>query len=213
MVTDLQLAETIKEVYDETVTMFRHASIEYTVRVTHANVIIALRGTTNIRDWFNNFRILPVPTRHFGMVHAGFYINARHSMKKLEEVLDFENNWDRPLVFTGHSKGGPEAIVMARLAQLRGWTVDRVVTFGAPQFISGSGAEKLANNLKMDQYIMRGDPVPKLPSDRVDWYIHPGRITSCTPLSGLDPIQRHNITSYIDTLKSNGCAPIGSTLQ
>ena len=94
--------------------------------------IIAFRGSSDVRDWLTDLRVM---FRHtvFGRVHSGFW-SSGHSM--ITPLLAGENDRQgavEPVILTGHSKGGADATICARLLVAAGWPVERVVTFGAPR--------------------------------------------------------------------------------
>lgn len=95
--------------------------------VLHGHPVIAFRGTSSLRYAVVDLLILPwgIPIRHFG-----FNLAWRRVRK---QVLCWLDSLDtvKGIVFTGHSLGGAMAFLAAE--ELSDYTVDAVVTFGAPR--------------------------------------------------------------------------------
>jgi len=160
--------------------------------------IIAIRGSESTMDWVNNARLFPVPSPTFGLIHAGYYVNCRLALKSI--IRDIGNDKDKPLVIAGHSKGGPEAVILARLLQLKGYTIGEVVTFGAPQFINRWGARRLDDNLIITQYRNGFDLVTQLPSSKLHVYQHISPLVCIGEHRAHNPIGAHNIARYYESL-------------
>lgn len=104
-------------------------------------VVIALRGTqlnsrVGIRDWAQNFRVIP---DQYGR-HRGYAECAAEFVRPVRDYL--RGCPDKPVLLTGHSQGGALAPM---LADLMG-PIDNmlsIVSFGAPP----SGTDKYAARL------------------------------------------------------------------
>lgn len=101
------------------------------VAATQASpLIIAFRGSEEVRDWLTDFRIGFTAT-DYGRVHTGFWQSTNSVMG---EVLALPAvRAAIPVVVTGHSKGAAEAVICARLLAAAGKPVEAVVTFGGPR--------------------------------------------------------------------------------
>ncbi len=169
--------------------------------------IIAFRGSADVRAWLIDAEIRRVYTQ-FGRVHEGFW----HST---QSVMDFLLKMDAryipgpeipphpgplpeererrqqpsPIVVTGHSKGGAEAKICARLLAAAGRPVSAVVTFGAPrigdaqwragyQSQTSNCASPIGNRLALGEITQRWvneeDIVARLPA-WLTGYRHAGR--------------------------------------
>lgn len=80
------------------------------VAVTAEAVLVAFRGTENIRDWLADLNARRV-TRSYGLVHRGFYHAFNDVRSQLEQTLALLPG--RRIVLTGHSLGGALATVAA----------------------------------------------------------------------------------------------------
>ena len=105
--------------------------------------VVAFRGTlpfnihqlVSIRDWITDFEAAPIEVDGFpGVVHEGFFGSLSDLLPGIESVLREQrigSAADKPLLITGHSKGG----AIAGLAAWRFQAIDgipvKVVTFAA----------------------------------------------------------------------------------
>jgi len=97
---------------------------------TAAPMIIAFRGSADVRAWLTDLRIGFTSTP-FGRVHAGFWQSTN---SVIADVLDLPQvRAAVPVVVTGHSKGAAEAVICARLLAASGKPVEAVHTFGKPR--------------------------------------------------------------------------------
>lgn len=133
-----------------------------------AQVVVAFRGTetSRVRSVLRSGRFRPARCFGGGLVHRGFWDGVNLLWPELERLLLQESR--RRVIFTGHSKGGAEALIAAarcgRLFKVAGRGLPAVVTFGAPlvgtlSFARGvrrhtSGVVSVTNN---------NDPVPHVP--------------------------------------------------
>ena len=102
-------------------------------------LVLAFRGSANTRDWLSDFRIQMVDT-DFGGVHSGFWRSANSLLPEILRVPAVR----AAVVVTGHSKGGAEALICARMLRAAGKPVRAVVTFGGPRV--GDGAWRRSYN-------------------------------------------------------------------
>lgn len=135
-----------------------------------AYVVIAFRGTTDLRDWITNakfVRALLVEESDGSRceVHGGFLVAYESIIEKLSEVLRQLAVADRPVFVTGHSLGGALAILAALELKRQMFTVAQVYTFGQPR-VGNAGFAQLYNWSLQDQtfaVVNECDPVPLLP--------------------------------------------------
>lgn len=146
--------------------------------------ILAFRGTlpdgpAAILDWFNDLHAELVTDDRFpGRVHAGFLSSLTALWPELLGLAEQPAPDGKPLVITGHSKGGA-------LAFLAGWLLrdlnPLVLTFAAPRAGNHAFASRYA--LRALRFENPADVVPHLPpllythaGSRVDappWFVPP----------------------------------------
>jgi pimeloyl-ACP methyl ester carboxylesterase len=91
---------------------------------------VVFRGTASHRDWLTNLSMWSVGSP-FGPVHSGFYST---SCTLLPAVINHLRALPpKPLVFTGHSMGGAQALLTSLTLTAEGWPIDGVYTFGQPK--------------------------------------------------------------------------------
>jgi hypothetical protein len=141
-------------------------------------VVVAFRGTLpfdihshpTLLDWLNDFNALPTAADGYpGQVHTGFLaalvtlwegVVAEIAAQRVGPAAT------RPLLVTGHSKGGALAALAAWRLQTVTGIPTKVVTFAAPR--SGNGAFRDAYNAQIDhtRYEYADDIVPHLPASQ-----------------------------------------------
>ena len=143
------------------------------VNRTEAGIVIAFRGSQEIKDWMTNARFLMEDlcwTNGHGVaaVHAGF-------LKAIESVIGEVTHQARnlitafpgvPVYLCGHSLGGALALLCALDFKRQHLRLDGVFTFGAPRVGNKSFAEIYNQSLKdiTFNFVAEGDPVPLVPT-------------------------------------------------
>lgn len=125
-------------------------------------VIIAFRGTDDVKDMCSDIRIAPSPFKNAGMVHSGFLSEYQKVKPVVESVV---LGTRKQIIFTGHSLGGSIAYLAA--CDFIDQRPLVVVTFGMPrtaayQFI----INPLFSHLTVLRWINSRDAVVRLPSLR-----------------------------------------------
>ena len=123
------------------------------------DVIVAFRGTADLRNWLTDLDCELVTVLNF-RVHRGFY----QALQAVESALDSRLGAARParLWVTGHSLGG----ALAKLwAAARGHEVSGVYTFGQPRVGDASFASFYDALLKARSFrvVHADDIVPRVP--------------------------------------------------
>ena len=142
-------------------------------------IIIAFRGTTNLRDWLTNADFLRtrLTLGSVTKVHAGFLIAVDSVIWNLKKAVA---NTIKPVFITGHSLGGALAQLCAfRFAQA-GIHVSGVFTYAQPRV--GNASFRAAYNGVLGgiswRFCAAGDLVPLLPgifTPPCDGYRHAGQ--------------------------------------
>ncbi len=138
-------------------------------------VFVAFRGTLpfdihqvpTLLDWLNDFDAKPVAATELfpGCVHSGFYsalTNLRQGV--VDEVQRQQGGSQKPVLVTGHSKGGALAALMAfHLAAGHSLPV-KVITFAAARPGNAEFADAYeARSIDHTRYEYNNDIVPHLP--------------------------------------------------
>ncbi len=152
--------------FDDTAT-----SLQAYVAGSDTAVILAFRGSTDLRDWIGNFDF---PERdgagvgQVGRVHEGFANAMEPSFAAIASAIErfSQGKKERPALYvTGHSLGGAMATLAAARLQHTGHPVRALYTFAAPR----SGDTVFANDAwaALDhqhfRFVNEKDLVPRLP--------------------------------------------------
>lgn len=117
-------------------------------------VVVAFRGTDQLRDWLTNVQVVPAAFAHGARVHRGFRRAFGHALRPLRALLAAH---PAPLHVCGHSLGGALALLAAPLFGAR-----TVRTFGAPRAGDAAFAQ-LLRDIEVAQFATEHDVVPHLP--------------------------------------------------
>jgi triacylglycerol lipase len=104
-----------------------------TISETASDVVIAFRGTTDLRNWLTDLdwkqaSLIWSP----GKVHRGFNFALNSIADALDQAIDPKDG--RRIWLTGHSLGGALAMLFAlRMRVRRGMNIAGVYTFGQPR--------------------------------------------------------------------------------
>ena len=145
-------------------------------------IVLAFRGSQEIRDWYTNFSTQlrkftirregqTTISSYKGKVHTGFFLGWT-SIEK--DVLAQIKHWQDdlksgeslpPLLVTGHSLGGALATMAAASLQDNNMDVAGLYTFGQPRAGDISFTRQLNNTLagKVYRFINNNDVVPHVP--------------------------------------------------
>jgi predicted lipase len=133
-------------------------------------VIIAFRGTSNVRDFVTDakfFRALLLQQSNGDRceVHTGFLSAYESIIADLTAHLREIVVSNRPVIVTGHSLGGALAILAALELKRHGFNITQVYTFGQPRVGNKAFAAMYNAVLKDSTFALvnEGDPVPLLP--------------------------------------------------
>ena len=148
-------------------------------------IVLAFRGTKNIRNWLTDLQVLRAPCGAANSkieIHSGFLAAADSILPKIINALlpaGADKSKVKPLILTGHSLGGALAPICAYFLQREGFNVEAVYTFASPR--SGNAAWRDEYNSLLGGKTFRvacvGDLVPLLPgilTPPLDGYRHLG---------------------------------------
>jgi hypothetical protein len=146
-------------------------------------IIISFRGTINpssiegLNDWFNNLYAGFTEWNNQYKVHKGFATEVDNLYPEIKNIL--LNDWNQDnkasIYITGHSQGGAKALLTAFKFYLDGISVNKIVTFAAPN-VGGESFSNAYNQHLFDKtirYQCARDIVPMLPPN----WGHEGKIT------------------------------------
>lgn len=130
-------------------------------------IIVAFKGSQQPEDFIQDAKFIRVGCPLGGEVHAGFWQDATAiAAQVLEQVKSFmAANPAAPVIITGHSLGGAQATIFAKILVSQAITPEWVVTFGEPR----SGDEEFAAACDHSfgdvhlRVVNENDIVPRLP--------------------------------------------------
>jgi triacylglycerol lipase len=145
-------------------------------------ICVAFRGSTNLRDWIQDFKaakhprsdLIYEPAGEVVQVHTGFMEDVESVSEDLTHALRNLSPADprlvtsaptKPIFITGHSKGGAEAILFALELQRQNFPIAGVYTFGQPR-VGNCIFRNIYNATLYEEtfhMINENDIVPRLP--------------------------------------------------
>lgn len=139
------------------------------------NILIAFRGSDNIKDWFANFQAVrePGPLQQT-KAHEGFQDALYPAVMKLTEILTALDSAKKKIWLTGHSLGGALCSLFAGMLIENDYEVYGIYTYGSPRPGNESFASQLNEKIKGPHYriVNTGDIVPHVPPE--PFFSHPG---------------------------------------
>lgn len=118
------------EVYKDAQIQSELSHVTLTELVEPRCLVIAYRGTANLRDWITDANVKRISIGAGG-VHRGFQEAFQSTVMEVAKMLQ-TGCGILPIFVTGHSLGGAQAVLCARSLQLTGHDV-RCYTFGQPR--------------------------------------------------------------------------------
>ena len=163
-----------------------------------SEIIIVVRGTTNINDWVANSNMDYVTTS-LGKIHEGFVLETNKLYVDIIELLDTLPR-NAQLILTGHSLGGAIVTILATILALHkaNFTIS-VYTFASPRV----GNRKFVNsykafNIKTCRFINKLDIVPMLPRGFGYEHVCPAKVFSDGVFGNIS--YNHDISTYINNV-------------
>ena len=162
MISDLDLVNLCQATYSSPATLKEPSSGVYCCSTdTPYGKVYAFRGSITRQDWERDGETLPRKSRlhpQLGYCHDGFLTAAESIVAEVAADAG-----DAPVILTGHSLGGAEAVGVAALMVLLGKTPAKVTTFGAPRFGMFTFVRVVNKITTVRQYRRGNDPVPDVP--------------------------------------------------
>lgn len=199
--SDKKLALFCSKAYDTTTVVC--GEVEVLILIFSTYQVIAHRGTEpaedgGLGDWISNLRHLPPwYDKHAGWVHPGYLKTVRKAIPEIARQMDR----DLPVYVTGHSKGGGEAPITAKLLAGIGYTVKRCAVFAPPRAIMRWSRKRYPKDVFVN-YRNGSDPVTLVPF-KVAGYRHPGELIQIGDEFDMGEIsvsKFHSISKYITNL-------------
>lgn len=156
-----------------------------------AAIVLAFRGTSSLRNWFENSKLTMARYIH-GSVHTGFLNCADEQLSRYQLKLNklLAEYPDYTLVVTGHSLGGAIATISAVMIQ-KSLDVDfrrmHLITYGQPRVGDLEFAAWMNNQpWKVTRVVNANDVVPHVPPamlgfvhHQTEMYLHHGKVQIC----------------------------------
>ncbi len=144
------------------------AEVNILIELDHARQMqwIAIRGSSNLRNWILNLQYLQRPCRQMAGdlpcggvdLHQGF----RQAAAAVYSVVLPHLHRGYQTRLTGHSLGGAIAAILMIFLQEAGYPVEQCITFGQPKVTDRQGAAQL-KHLPLLRVVHNEDIVPLLP--------------------------------------------------
>ena len=126
------------------------------VALNSENLVIAIRGTENLEDYYYNLLAMP----NTQTIHSGFDFYVNSFWEQLEEIINRANTDQKNILITGHSLGGAAAILISqRLSTILANAKSATYVFGSPPV----STQKLNSNIPIYRFVNSGDLIPHLP--------------------------------------------------
>ncbi len=138
------------------------------VAANDKTILIAFRGTENIKDWMTNIKI-EFDEAVMGEVHHGFYSATNHAWNhNIKPALENFRTNQQPIWLTGHSLGGALALMTAAMLQFEqsdDLNPHAVYTFGQPRIGNRAFARECnqAFGNRAYRFVNNNDIVPHVP--------------------------------------------------
>jgi triacylglycerol lipase len=175
-------------------------------------IIVSFRGTEidnfwgSVLDWATDFRFIPLPDGHGGLVHKGFGDAVSAIWGQLEARLrqiESTSESKRKLWITGHSLGAALATLAADRAMRAGFDVQGLYTYGSPR-VGDHGFKQRFSEEALEQrtyrFVNNSDIVARVPPSGL--YTHVGTLKYIDNAGHLhSPIDESQVISDVDLLQ------------
>lgn len=162
MISDLDLCLLCNKTYSSSASLpIPKSGVYVCTTQVRDGIVVAFRGSITEQDWLRDGETIPRQARNhpqLGYCHDGF-LSAGESI--VNEVVKAVGN--QPLIITGHSLGGAEAVAVGALLTLMKKPIAKIVTFGAPRVGMWEFVKVMNAVRALRQYRRGNDPVPMVP--------------------------------------------------
>jgi hypothetical protein len=135
--------------------LFHNFGVDYRITGNHLHIY----GTNNAVEWLVHLFAFPVKTA-IGRVHLGWYLFTLSIYPELR-YKEFDT-------ISGHSLGGPVAVYLGKMLEMKGHWINRIDTFGSPRV--GSYHFCTFYPIPVHRHVASWDLIPLLPF----WFSHVG---------------------------------------
>jgi triacylglycerol lipase len=142
------------------------------IGATEDYVVVSFAGTSEWIDYLTDLTFASKPETVKGIpghVHTGFLNVLDRSWAKVLQAVESKASHGKPVLLTGHSMGGAQAVISAvRLARL-GYNVDSIYIYAVPRIGDETYAahvEKIFPD-RLWRFVNNEDLVPRLPPPSV----------------------------------------------
>lgn len=187
-----KLARLCLEAYEHS--NFEAGGTEVLIKAVRKTSVLAFRGTTfDGLDILDDIRAMPWWSREVGaFVHRGFLTGVRD----VWPLLPVGEPGARPIVLTGHSKGGAEAILFGAMLTCLNLAPVQIETFGAPRVGLFGVLGKILKEVPGKRHRLGDDIVPTFPHRFPLPYRHDRDLTQHEVEDG-HPFHDHRIADYV----------------
>lgn len=176
---------------------FKAGGTEVFVSQVRKQTVMAFRGTTfDGADIIKDLRAMPWWSKEIGtFVHRGFLVGVR----AIWPLLPLTGHKNPPIVLTGHSKGGAEAILVGAMLTVLEIPVAQIETFGAPR-VGFGGIKKILKDIPGKRHRLGDDIVPTVPHRFPLPYRHDRELTE-HEAEDENYFSNHKISEYKKAIK------------
>lgn len=135
-------------------------------------VIVSFAGTSDLIDYMTDVTFASKPEFFPGIpgrVHTGFLNVLEKSWAKVLSLVREHSNSNLPIILTGHSLGGAQAVISAARLSTLGFPVDSIYIYSSPR-VGDEVYSKFVSKLfpkRIYRFVNNEDVVPRLPPPRV----------------------------------------------
>lgn len=135
-------------------------------------VVVSFAGTSDVVDYLTDvtFASKPEPFPGIpGRVHTGFVNVLGKSWPRLLELVKKHTASHKPVILTGHSLGGAQAVLSATRLSLLGYKIDSLYIYAVPRVGDKTYAQFVSHLFpnRIYRFVNNEDVVPRLPPPRV----------------------------------------------
>lgn len=167
---------------------------QYLVLRGHGQVFVVVRGTSGPLDVETSVDVELVPFRQLGLAHSGYLDIAQ---QVYDTILPLLQNYQEPIVVTGHSLGGSVTVMLTLMLLQDGLSVSGITFAPVPpvDFRVMSAFEGLA---RLTNYFLPNEELRSL-EERGNWLYLPGK-RDVLPDVGTTAGAAHFVINYLKSM-------------